>query len=629
MTDKQLVVFLGVDLQSPTLPVDFIEESQKRLYHLSPAIKRTYCWTPHPNAVTDLAHSGPSWLTVTADTGTPSLNAALAYAGRFEYDLLICLHNCFPPSAEAIEELYDIFEEDPHLGISSPRIRDLSSGGIVPADPEKYGRGLFHEKVLEYLPEKFIITEYPSPCLLLRRELTANLGLLDLYAPQVIQAITRYMIKARRLGFRLALANRAVVSMPDALRTQQEVWLQGKQDMEGTPNGNQQQVEAHASPLSLAPESAIANIFNPGGAVRKTLLFDMSGLGPLYNGTSFTMINLAKALHEQAREWEFYYMASAETAAFHRLEGKLPGWSIVDPRQSEKCTMAFRPNQPWSIGEILQLHRLAYYNVFTMLDTISWDIQYCAPPHLDSTWRFMAEYADLIIFDSHYSQKRFNLRFSTSPAVREAVLHYSFDPEDYQRLPSYGPSLQSYLLIIGNNLDHKWVTETVQLIRSAFPFRRIIVVGDGTRRVGAECLESGTIPDDQLETLFAQAGLIIYPSFYEGFGLPILKGLSYGKTVLARYSALNLELAANYRGDGTLVLFKTPMDLYEKIGRISHNLPVEAVPLGGAIENQQKPLSWIDVGRNLLNLFEEIIRSPQRSNHLRRQKFIQFGRNAF
>ena len=50
----------------------------------------------------------------------------------------------------------------------------------------------------------------------------------------------------------------------------------------------------------------------------------------------------------------------------------------------------------------------------------------------------------------------------------------------------------------------------------------------------------------------------MFPSFYEGFSLPTLKGFSYGRTVLARRSDLLFEVAAHYRGPGRLVAFDTP-----------------------------------------------------------------------
>jgi hypothetical protein len=50
----------------------------------------------------------------------------------------------------------------------------------------------------------------------------------------------------------------------------------------------------------------------------------------------------------------------------------------------------------------------------------------------------------------------------------------------------------------------------------------------------------------------------VFPSFYEGFSFPTLKGFSYGRTVLARRSDLLFEVAAHYRGPRRLVAVGPP-----------------------------------------------------------------------
>jgi glycosyltransferase involved in cell wall biosynthesis len=46
----------------------------------------------------------------------------------------------------------------------------------------------------------------------------------------------------------------------------------------------------------------------------------------------------------------------------------------------------------------------------------------------------------------------------------------------------------------------------------------------------------GKIPDAELPLLLAGAGLFVYPSLYEGFGLPVLEALACGVPVVAANS---------------------------------------------------------------------------------------------
>ncbi len=53
------------------------------------------------------------------------------------------------------------------------------------------------------------------------------------------------------------------------------------------------------------------------------------------------------------------------------------------------------------------------------------------------------------------------------------------------------------------------------------------------RTGGGEVLFTGFVPDEDLPHLYARADVLVYPSLFEGFGLPILEGLAAGVPVVA------------------------------------------------------------------------------------------------
>jgi glycosyltransferase involved in cell wall biosynthesis len=51
------------------------------------------------------------------------------------------------------------------------------------------------------------------------------------------------------------------------------------------------------------------------------------------------------------------------------------------------------------------------------------------------------------------------------------------------------------------------------------------------------------LPADELPALYNLASLIVYPSFYEGFGLPVLEAMASGRPVIAAATTALPEVA--------------------------------------------------------------------------------------
>jgi glycosyltransferase involved in cell wall biosynthesis len=61
---------------------------------------------------------------------------------------------------------------------------------------------------------------------------------------------------------------------------------------------------------------------------------------------------------------------------------------------------------------------------------------------------------------------------------------------------------------------------------------------------------TGFVDDDQLRRLYGACDLMVYPSFYEGFGLPILEAMACGRAVACSNTSAMLEVA-----DSAAILF--------------------------------------------------------------------------
>lgn len=164
------------------------------------------------------------------------------------------------------------------------------------------------------------------------------------------------------------------------------------------------------------------------------------------------------------------------------------------------------------------------------------------------------EQADLIITVSEYS-KRDIIRYFNLPSEKIVVTHLA--PEDFYRpLPSHvvNPVLEKYHLLPGYVLyvggfsqrkNIRAILKAFAYIKNEIPTQQRIVLAGSPGRSTEELQElarqlgiedrvdfPGFIPVEEMAHLYNGAKLFIYPSYYEGFGLPPLEAMACGVPVI-------------------------------------------------------------------------------------------------
>ncbi|MGB9195259.1 MAG: glycosyltransferase family 1 protein [Azonexus sp.] len=163
--------------------------------------------------------------------------------------------------------------------------------------------------------------------------------------------------------------------------------------------------------------------------------------------------------------------------------------------------------------------------------------------------------ADCVISDSEYGRQEILAEYNLPPERVVSVLLAAgsgFSPVAAEQLPALlAPfDLQSgqYVLSVGTLEPRKNLTTAIkayarlpEAIRQEIPF---VIAGmkgwrtDGLDREVAALIDKGQIrrlgyvPDEALPALYSGARVFVYPSLYEGFGLPPLEAMACGAPVI-------------------------------------------------------------------------------------------------
>ncbi|KQW62186.1 hypothetical protein ASC92_25080 [Variovorax sp. Root411] len=555
---------------------------------------------------------------------------------------LLVITGLLLPANEVLLPLWEALCKDPLFGSAQPRFANALTDEICPF-PSLHSLGepaFTSRQALSLLPEIVITAELLSSCTLLRREVVAAMGASHPFG-SVRGALALGLCVARRRGFRNVVSNRAVVSLPADVSASRSTSVQRDQAAAYLALAPAEMTRL----LEMYPDHARANMENsrrlpsrlewlltaahPGGSKPRRLLLDCRGMAPVYNGTSQAMVGLLDGLAslKDVQQWHIDVQSGAAAAKFHGLAQRYPMFTHVHGEILGPYAAVLMPNQPWSVETVAELHRSALVVIFNILDTIAWDILYPADDRVESTWQFVAAHADGLAYISSFTQDRFRRRFPVKGTVQERVIHLSLDAEDHT-IPEYrGLPPGDFVLLFGNAYEHKDLAPTLQNLSDAFPLQQFVVLGAvASEMPRVKAIASGQTSDEEIHRLIATAKAIVFPSYYEGFGLPVVESLAYGRPVLVRKSVLWDEISAHSRLSGRMIEFDDTVSLVEGLGRVLADLPVAVLPASTALVDAQDSPSWRTCAASSIAFVDHCVERSDISDWLDREEVLKLAK---
>ena len=220
--------------------------------------------------------------------------------------------------------------------------------------------------------------------------------------------------------------------------------------------------------------------------------------------------------------------------------------------------------------------------------------------------------SDAIIVDSQSTQKDVSTFFSI-PENKINVVHLASDMKPRNGyLPSKYGIKGDYLLFVGTVEPRKNLLRLIEAFNQLDPKLKLVIVGVSGwdnkavyKTKNPNIIFTGYVPEKDLPIFYGNARLLVYPSLYEGFGIPILEAMHCGCPVITS----NISSMPEVAGDAALLV--DPYSV-EEIKRAVQRLLGDVKLRKKLIDNgyrQASRFSWEKTANETIKVYEKVLKS--------------------
>lgn len=287
----------------------------------------------------------------------------------------------------------------------------------------------------------------------------------------------------------------------------------------------------------------------------KRILFDIIRLDAVYNGSSeYVMMllhNLSKLL---PREYELVIAINQKADHLFKVSENFSNVIITNEYNiTEKFHLVLVPFQIFQPEDLIMLNDIGQKIIVGILDIIALRCLYLTDRNLELLNSLIYKFADGILSISQATLNDYSAYFSHLPesSFSQKIVYLSKDENSFskknneQELFDVQNFPTEYFFLFGNLFKHKMVSETLQYIDQKY---KIVALGkENSTNENIVYIKSGEISDDLLNKIISNSKLLIFPSQYEGFGLPLLTATLFNKPIVIFNSELNHEIISNLK----------------------------------------------------------------------------------
>lgn len=244
---------------------------------------------------------------------------------------------------------------------------------------------------------------------------------------------------------------------------------------------------------------------------------------------------------------------------------------------------------------------------------------------LDLNLKSSIRRADLILTDSEFSKSEI-IKYFPQSAHKLEVVYCGVDrehfkpapPEEIQRVRSKYGIEGKYFLYLGTLEPRKNLERLIQayaLLKERLPSAPRLVIAGGKgwmyeaivesgKAVGTDCLFTGYVPAEDAPPLLSGCTAFLFPSLYEGFGMPPLEAMSCGAPVLTSNAASLPEVV----GDAAVLVDPFSIEsMYEGMLSLASDSGLRKSLSEKGLKRAEK-FSWEAAAKALMELYKRILK---------------------
>lgn len=483
----------------------------------------------------------------------------------FELDLssneILLLNSDTEITSGALEEMLAVLDLSEHHGVVCPRSNDatIASMPILLSDSTSSRsasrtRAIF-DKISSQLPRYYVAPVAVGFCFLVKRSLISNHGFFDEIFGKGYNEENDFCIRVNELGYSSLIANHALVFHVGGA----SFGTKTKYELEATNSailnqryGYYPHVVANFVHHKYPAIDRFADLLVPQDNHQPKILIDLHHISLVMNGSTRNALSFLTMLSTLDSNIKSRITVAAQREAIDELN--LDDYGIrtipyLEINEIFDVGVAIAPVT--SLGQLFTLNRYCLKWVISFLDIITLRAHYLdiQVPYKSITIETALNYADRILAISQSTvddAKAFfqndNLGDDRIVIVRQGTDDHFKDvisSSDSSELSDTAP----YVLLVGNVFAHKQSKQALfQLSQTEMKVIALTSLDYKDQFPDITFIESGTQNDETVISLYKNASCVIFPSVYEGFGLPLAESAAVGTPIIAFRTETTLEV---------------------------------------------------------------------------------------